>query len=144
MNQEHLDKAADYPGLGPHYFAAADIARKFMEQFEAEHFEPLAKKFADEFYTKALDALQVFLLGNTEANIQGYIWRGVDESVKALLSGQKWAIERYALGDRYNCDEIRAAVAKHVPVELQNARIADLEKEVERLKESLRITRGWP
>lgn len=39
-------------------------------------------------------------------------------------------------------EEIRAAIAKHIPEELQNKRIEDLEKEIAGLKEQLRWARS--
>jgi hypothetical protein len=134
MEQAYLDKAAEYPSLGPHYFVARDVAEKFMAGFEAEHFEPVVKKAADDLYSALHERLESFLMSDVESNIQGTIWRQIDESVKALLSGQRWALERYLLGPKYEHDKIRAAVAKVIPEELQNARIKDLEEEIERLR----------
>jgi hypothetical protein len=61
----------------------------------------------------------------------------VDDTVRALLGGNEWALKRYALGARHDHGAIRAAVAKHIPAELQDARIADLEAEVDRLRKDL-------
>lgn len=63
--------------------------------------------------------------------------RTVDDTVKALLSGKKWALERYCLGSRYDQDEVRRAIAAHIPKEIQDARIADLEAEVEKLNREI-------
>lgn len=52
-------------------------------------------------------------------------------------------MDRYVLGQRYECEKIRAAIAKHIPEELQNARIADLEAENAKLKEDLEWAREW-
>lgn len=71
------------------------------------------------------------------------MWHQIDESVKALLSGEGWALRRYMLADRYDNVKIRAAVAAVVPVELQNARVADLEKELAEVKaDNARLRRG--
>jgi hypothetical protein len=137
MEQKYLDQAEGYDVLGPNYFAAREAAEKFMEQFQAEHFAPLLKKAADEFYSQMQGSLESFLLSDVESNIQGTIWRQIDDSVKAILSGQQWALTKYMLGERYDCDKVREAVAKVVPKELQDARVADLEAEVVRLKEAL-------
>jgi hypothetical protein len=137
MEQQYLDKAAEHPTLGPHYFAARDAAEKFMADFEAENFSPLLKKAAETFMETMQESLENWLLSNVESNLQGTIWRQIDESVKALLSGERWALERYALGERYDCEKIRVAVAKHIPSELQDKRIADLEAENKRLREDL-------
>lgn len=140
MDEAHLKEGEEHPALGPHYFSARAAADEFMAMFEPEHFGPLVKRFADEFYSKALEHFENFLLSDTESNLQGAIWRGIDDSVEALLSGEKWALERYAINIRsHSGDEIRAAIAKLIPAEIQNARIADLEKEVARLTEQLRF-----
>jgi hypothetical protein len=134
MEQTFLDQAEKHTTLGPHYFAARQVAEKFMEDFQNEHFEPLAKKFADEMYDKVRERLEDFLLGDTESNLHSFMWHRIDESVKALLSNQKWAIERYALGERYDHGKIRETLAALIPVELQDARLKDLMEENERLR----------
>jgi DNA-binding transcriptional regulator GbsR (MarR family) len=134
MEQAYLDKAENYPGLGPHYFAARDAVEQFMAKFEPEHFAPLLKKFTDSFYEQMLESLQASLMFDLESNLQSHLWRGIDDSVKALMTGERWALERYALGERWDHEKIREAVAKHIPAELQDARIKDLEAEVDRLR----------
>jgi hypothetical protein len=137
MDQKFIDQAEGYEVLGPNYFAAREVAEKFMEKFEADHFKPVIKKIADELYSQMQDSLESYLLGDVESNIQGTIWRQIDDSVKAILSGEKWALNKYMLGERYDCDKVREAVAKVIPKELQDARVKDLEAEVQRLKDSL-------
>lgn len=134
MDQQFLDKAEEHTALGPHYFAARHVAEKFMGDFQNEHFEPLAKKFADEMYDKVRQQLEDFLLSDTESNLHSFMWRHIDESVKALLSNQEWAIKRYALGPRYDHGKIRETLAALIPVELQDARLKDLMEENERLR----------
>jgi hypothetical protein len=141
FDQRHLDEGAKAPSLGPNYFRAREVVGKFMEGFEAEHFEPLLKKFSDEMYGKLLQSVEDYLLSNAEDNLQGELWRGTDEAVKALLSGESWAMERYALGERYDCEKVRAAVAKYIPTELQDKRIADLEKDNADLRKTLEYMR---
>lgn len=138
MDQKYIDQAEGYEVLGPNYFAAREVAEAFMAKFEVDHFKPLLKKAADELYSQMQESLESYLLGDVESNIQGTIWRQIDDSVKAILSGEKWAVSKYMLGERYDCDKVREAVAKVIPKELQDARVKDLEAEVERLKESLR------
>lgn len=136
-----LKEAEKSPVLGPHYFTARKAAERFMEGFEAKQFVPLIESFAKQFQERLWEDLEVYLLGDTELNIQGEIYRGIDRSVEALLGGAPWALQRYALGERFDHDKIRAAVAKHIPQELQDQRIADLEAEVTSLKESLEWAR---
>ena len=88
-----------------------------------------------------MDDLQSSLLYDTEMNLQGEMWRMVDNCVQALLTGDSWALKRYALTDRHDGEKIREAVARHIPTELQDTRVADLEKEVMRLRNDLKFYR---
>lgn len=143
MEQAFLEKGEEYPVLGPHYFAARKAAEEFMSGFVIEQFDPLIKKASDAFYESMLENIQASLLSDVESNIQSVIWHQIDESVRALLSGEKWAIDRYALGERYDCEKIRAAVASHIPAELQDARLKDLEAENKRLREDNEMLRRF-
>lgn len=134
MNIDELTDDSKNDVLGPHYFTSRDVAEKFIADFQAEHFAPMVKKFADNLYEAGRERFEDFLLADTESNLHSHMWRQIDESVKALLSGEGWALRRYMLADRYDNVKIRAAVAAVVPVELQNARIADLEKELAEVK----------
>ena len=73
MDQAHLDKGAEHPALGPHYFAARDAVEKFMTKFEAEHFEPIVKKAANDLYGMLLDTVQSHLMFDAESNLQGLV-----------------------------------------------------------------------
>ena len=123
--------------LGPAYFSARRKAKEFMAAFEAEHFEPMVQKFTDQFYDAARSEFENYLLSNTEDNLQSHIWRVVDGTVDALLGGNAWALERYVLGDRYDARATRAEVAKLVPAELQDIRVAELEAKVAELTADL-------
>lgn len=135
-----LDQAKKYDTLGPAYFEARPIVERLMANFEAEHFKPIVDACVKEFQDRMWDSVRDHLLNDTEMNIHGHVYRMVDDCVAAILSGERWAIERYALGS-YNQEKVRAAIAKHIPQELQDARIADLEKEVERLRSDLKFYR---
>lgn len=136
--EKSLEDAAKYNTLGPAYFEARAIVERHMEKFEPEHFQPLIDTFTTQFRDALWDSVRDHLLSDTELNLQGSLYRMVDDCVAALLSGEEWALKRYALG-RYRQEEIRKAIAKHIPTELQDARMADLEAEVKRLKENLRF-----
>jgi hypothetical protein len=138
--EKSLKEAIAYPTLGPAYFEARAIVEKQMAKFEAEQFEPLIKKFADAFRGKLWESVQDHLLSDTEMNLQGEMYRMVDACMYAILGGERWAIERYALHN-YDARKAREAIAKCIPAELQDARIADLEGEVKRLRESLEMYR---
>lgn len=134
FDQAEIEKGTEHLTLGPNYFRSRDVVEKFMAGMDADQFAPILKKAADDLYAQLLDSTQSYLLSNAEDNLQGELWRGADNIVQALLSGEKWAVDKYLLGERYNCEKVRDTVAKHVPKELQDARIADLEAEVERLR----------
>ncbi len=127
--------------LGPSYFTARRVAEHVMKGFEDEHFKPLLDEFSKQFMDKLWSHVSDSLVMDAELNVQNYLWRTVDEVVKALLSGERWAVQKYALGERYNCDNVRAAIARHIPKELQDARVADLEATIERLTNDLKFYR---
>jgi hypothetical protein len=129
------------PTLGPGYFAAQRFAASFVEGLEAEHFKPIAEKAAKEIADAIFTRIDEAFLYGLESNVQTHIWQQVDQIVRGLLAGTPWMIERFALGSRYDCDKVRAAIAQHIPKALQDARVADLEAEVASLKQSLEWAR---
>ncbi len=145
FTEENIADGEANPTLGPAYFAARDFVGRVMVNFEEEHIKPLAdavtKAVTDQITEKVWDAFRDGLLTDTEYNAQGHIWHLVDDTVKALLSGESWAIQRYPLASRYDADKVREAVARHIPDELAKARIADLEAEIASLKQSLEWAR---
>lgn len=122
------------PVLGPAYFEGRKIAEKFMAKFEAEQFKPLIDKAADGFCERLWSDLETHLLSDVESNIQSEMWRMVDGVVLAICGGQQWALQKYALGDRHDCEKVRATIAALIPAELQDPLIADLQAENARLK----------
>lgn len=138
ITQDHIARSGDSV-LSPAYFSSREIVSQFMKSFSDENFAPLATEFSKLFYEKLNEDIQAWLLADTESNLHGWMYRQVDDCVKALLSGEKWALERYALSERYDGGvKIRAAVAQHIPSEIMDARIADLEAENEQLRNDLK------
>jgi hypothetical protein len=127
---------AEYPTLEPEYTRAHAFAEKLLSEFEAEHFKPIIKKLTDAVGEALWDMVQDSLIADTSRNVAGHIQDRIESSIEALLGGKEWAIKKYVL-EGYDREGIRAAVAKAVPQEVQTLRIADLEKEVARLKDSL-------
>lgn len=138
---EDVRQAEAYPSLGPAYFVARRIAENVMKGVEAEHFEPLIKKFSDELYDKIREATENFLTSDAESNVQSHIYHLVDQMVHGLLSGEKWIMDRYVLGEKHDCEKVRATVAKHIEEPLAAARIKDLEDQVERLRKDIKWLR---
>ena len=56
---------------------------------------------------------------------------------EALLTGKEWSMQRYPYADYTKGEEIRKAVAKHGSDTLLMARIADLEAELAKAKETI-------
>jgi hypothetical protein len=108
-----------------------------MAGFEAEHFKPMIDKFGREFADALWESVKDHLLSDTELNLQGSMWHQVDQIMQGALSGERWIMDRYVLGDKYDCGKARAAIAKHIGDELAAKRIEDLEAEVAKLKEDL-------
>lgn len=129
-----------YTNLGPNYFASQLIAERFVKNFAIEHFEPLVKQFTDKFRDELWTDITSWLLADTESNLAIEIRNRVDRSVDALLGGNPNYIRQYVLG-QYNDEEIRKAIAQHIPEELQDQRVLDLEKQVSSLTESLKYAR---
>lgn len=142
FNGEDINQGTASPTLGPDYFAARRISEAVMAKFEAEHLKPLVEKTADEFRDKLWDDLKDYIIGDTEMNVQSAIWRMVKDTVQALLTGEEWAMSRYPYEGYSDGEKVRKAIAVHSGDEIARRRIADLEKEIERLKENLRSARG--
>lgn len=139
---QFIKEGERHPALGPNYFFARDVAEQFMSGFEAEHFKPLIEGFAKQFTDSVWTSIVDHFLSDTESNLQHAIWRRVDYCIEALMTGEHWAVEKYALADKYQSGQkVREAVAKHVPREIMDGRIADLEGKVKHLEESLRYAR---
>jgi len=130
-----------HPTLGPAYEAAKKSAERFMQAFENEHFKPMLDKFASDFRDRMWSDVVSFFLCDTENNLQGEMWRHADNMVKHVLAGDEWAMKKFVLGERYDCHKVRETVAKHIPKDLQDARVADLEAQVEQLKRDIAFYR---
>jgi hypothetical protein len=142
FTESDMAEGEQYPTLGPAYFAARRVCEEAISAFEAEHMKPLVEKFqksvADELWT----VVENHLWNDTESNLQGKMWRMVDEIIKGILSGgPPWVAERYALGGRYDCDAIRKALALSIKDQLGEAFHADLQEENEKLRKEMEYLR---
>lgn len=137
-----LDEAEKYEVLGPAYFDASSVAERFMAKFKDEQFEPLVKEFTDKFRDELWSDITCSLLSDTEMNLQGELHRMVDSTVFALLTGDKWAIERYPLAKYHDGEKVRAALSKTAGDQIAQARIADLEAENKRLEDRVKSLQG--
>ena len=135
---QDIAEATNYGTLGPGYFAARRIAERLMTGVEVEPLQKVADKVADDIRTAVYEYVEDHMRSDMEDNLRSHIAGMVDDTVRALLTGEPWAMQRYPLSSRYDATEVRAAVAKHGAEPLLMARIADLEKEVERLRERLK------
>lgn len=143
QEEQYQKEAESYSSLGAEYFAARDIAQRYMAKFEAEHFYGLLKVFIDRFRDEMWNDITAFFLSDAESNLASEIRHRVEYCIQALLTGNKSYITQFVLPEYGTfSEEIRAAVAKHIPEELRNRRIADLEKELERVKEQLKWSCG--
>lgn len=134
ITDAHVAEAEQFKTLGPAYFCSREVVERAMAGVQTSDLRPLLDAFVKQFSDAVWSGMQDHLLSDTEMNLQGAMYRQVDDIVKYMLSGEKWAVEKYALGDRYDCANVRAAIAKHLPDDIRNARISDLEAEVERLR----------
>lgn len=113
-----------------------------MAKFEGAEFKPLIDKFSQQFAEKLWESVEFSLLSDTEANVQGHIWRDVEAIVEAILGGEQWIMQRYVLPDRINCEAIRATLVAMLPPEVQDKRIADLETKIRNLESDLKFYRS--
>lgn len=124
--------------LAPYYFSSRRIAEALCaEAITEETMKAIAGKVAKEVSGAVFDAISDFLWdGGIENNMHLMADNLVDDALEAVVSGNKVLASRIALRT-YDPYGVRAAIAKLVPDEVLQARIADLEKEVERLTEML-------
>lgn len=143
--QTDAELCATHPNIEPEWTRGHALAEQVMAKFKAEHFEPLAKLVMDYVGDKLWDMLRDHLIQDTEENVAGYVRDRVESTVRALLTGEQWALNKYVLEARtyQNGQEIRAAIARLIPVELQAARVVDLEAQVAKLEEDLQQERSW-
>lgn len=135
LTEADIKEADKFNGLTPAYFCAVRVAEQAMAEFEPKMFDEIIKKAVDKLTDGMRDYTEKYVLHDAELNIQGAIYRMVDDCVKYLLSGERWAIEKYLLSDRYDLKKVREEVAKHVPKELQDIRLIELQEEHNKLKE---------
>lgn len=139
---ETTAEANSHPSLGAEYFAAREAAERFLAHWQEEHAEQLAeaimKPVLDAVQDKVWDAFRDWLLSDTEQNAQTEMKRMVEDSVMALIGGEKWANRKYISPEGYRTEKVRETLAKLYSDEIKDGRIRDLEIEVERLTERLK------
>lgn len=142
---EIIAEAENHPTLGAEYFAAREVAERFMSHWTEEH----AEKFAEEIVKPVLDIVQErvwdafrdFLLSDTEQNVQSAMHRMVEDTVRALIGGDRWANVKYIQTKYRDGEKVRETLAKLYSDDIKDGRIADLEKQVARLEEDIRWLR---
>lgn len=141
-SEEITTQANEHPSLGAEYYAAREAAERFLKHWQEEHAEQLAeaimKPILDAVQKKVWDAFRDWLLTDAEYNAQLTMARMVEDSVRALIGGDKWANVKYISPEGYRADKVRETLAKLYSDDIKDGRIADLEKEVASLKEQLR------
>lgn len=142
-SSEITRKANDNTALGAEYFAASEAAERFLVHWKQEHAEKLAediiKPILDTVQDKVWDAFRDWLLSDTEINAQTAMMRMVEDSVSALIGGERWANVKYISPEGYRTEKVRETLAKLYSDEIKDGRIRDLEIEVERLKDRLKL-----
>lgn len=138
-----IEQAGSYDVLGPGYFAARRMAEGLMAGVESEPLKKVTEKVTQDIKDAVYEYVEDHLRSDLESNLQGHLVNLLDSTVKALLTGEDWAMQRYPLSTRYDAVDVRAACAKHGGEPLLMARIADLEKRVGELAEALRVEREF-
>ena len=125
--------------LGPAYFASRRIVEAALVDLPHDALKPIVKRFVDDAYDRLQEAVEKAIWFDAEMNLQGKMYSGIDEVIMAIIEGKDWAIKRYGIDEARwtQGPAMREAIAKHLPNEMQQGRIADLEAEVARLREHL-------
>ncbi len=137
ITDEIKQQGLEYPALGPAYFASRKVVEEACEGLSEEPFKELFSAFSDKLMEQLQTRLEDSLFTNTESSLHCKMWHIVDQIVQGLLSGEQWVVNRYALGSKYDCECIRAELVKHIPKEVQDMRVKELEDQVECLKKEL-------
>lgn len=138
FNEQDMAQAKGCDVLGPAYFAARRCAEHVMSGVEIEPLKTVAQKCAETMRESIYAYVEDWMRSDLEQNLQDYIYRMVDDTVNALLTGEEWAMKRYPYHAYGDGEKVRAAVAKHGGDTLLMKRIEDLEAANERLTESLK------
>ena len=142
---EQISDAESLDVLGAEYFAARDHVETFMAHWTEDHATKMAeevlKPVMDIIQERVWDAFRDHLLSDTEQNLQGAMRRMVEDTVNALIGGNKWANVKYLDNPYGDGQKIRETLAKLHSDPIKDGRIADLEKEVERLKQTVEMYR---
>lgn len=118
--------AAEHPSLGANWNTSYRIAEAVMADWQDDDFKKIVDKAVDAIGEKLWDSVRDSLAFDTQCNIRGYIRQMVDETVIALLLGERWALERYPLAKNHDGEKIRKAIAEHIPDEIIDGRLSDI------------------
>ena len=144
--EEQHQFAESHQMLGAEYKAAAEAAERFLAHWTEEHAERMAEAIMmpvlDTVKEQVWDAFRDWLLSDSKYNAAGEMHDMVDKSVRALIGGRKWANVKYISPEGYDTKEVRETLAKLYSDQIKDARIADLEKEVAHLQDTLRFRSG--
>jgi len=144
--QEQIADAENHPVLGAEYFAARDAADRFLEHWNEEHAaklsEEIVKPLLDTIHERVNDAFRDYLISDAEDNLHSTMRRMVEDTVGALIGGQKWANAKYIETNYRDGQLVRETLAKLYSDPIKDGRIADLEKQIVELKKSLEWARG--
>jgi len=107
FTEEDIEFGENTPILGPEYSAARRFMEGFAESFREEHLQPftdeIVKTITDKIREKVWEDFNDYLLMDTEYNAANAIRSMVNDTVKALLSGEKWAMETLPTGGAIRC-----------------------------------------
>jgi|TARA_Y100000034_G_scaffold136722_1_gene215228 hypothetical protein len=142
FTSEDIKQGEAHPELGPEYFAARRIAEGVADRIGVDAFKGMIDKFTDDFRDRLWSDIADYLVTDTEMNVQGAVRSMVEGTVRALLTGEQWAMNRYPYCDYRDGEKIRKRIAEHSGDEIARRRIADLEREVAGLNDRISYMRG--
>lgn len=102
------------PVLGPVYFAARRWADGLVPAYQEGALAKIVKRAAEQFLAELQEGAENYLLADVSSNVQGHVWHLVDRIVEdGIVGGVPWVVQRYGLGERYQCQVLRVALAEH-------------------------------
>lgn len=101
------------PVLGPVYFSARRWADGLVPAYQEGALAAIVKKAAEHFLGELQEGAENYVLADVSSNVQGHVWHLVDRIVEdGIIGDVPWVVQRYALGERYNCQALRVALVE--------------------------------
>jgi hypothetical protein len=113
VQPEDVAEGEASPVLGPVYFAARRWADGLVPAYQEGAFAAIVRRAAEQFLAELQEGAENYVLADVSSNVQGHVWHLVDRIVEdGIIGGTPWVVQRYGLGERYQCQALRVALAE--------------------------------